>query len=938
MLKKKRSDASALSDLIQQESGYLGARPSPGLSQDEHDRGNIPGIMVEEAVEPDENTSLLPRARLSYSGSYGSDSVYKDTSYVERQWVPVKGRLQSIRQRFFNALKKTSHPKEWDIRHAANAAVGALAAVFLGLLLNLLDALSYGMILFPLGDPIFENTGPDGISIFYVSCIVSQLVYSLGGTRFKGGVGSEMIEVVPFFHKMAYMILGHIGSEKPDAVLTTTIVSYALSSIITGVIFLALGALRLGDFVSFFPRSILLGCIGGVGVFLFLTGLEVSAGLDSNLEWDFDVLQRLFVPTTLMLWAIPLGLAILLILIRRRFPHPVVMPLYFICVVATFYVVTKGIRHDSMADLQKNGWVFQAPQAGVPFYNFYKFYNFKLVDWEAIGKTIPTMFALSFFGIIHVPINVPALGMAVQEDDVNINRELLGHGLSNTLSGLVGSIQNYLVFANSRLFIENGGNSRWAGILLALGTTGIWIAGPAMIGYIPIMVVGTLIFLLGIEMCEEALWDTVGKLHKKEYLMIVAIALVMGFYDFVAGIVLGIILACLIFVIQTANVSAIRGIYSGKVAESTVRRHPVQRRFLRKVGTQVKVIKLAGYLFFGTIVNVEKQIREIIDEEAFRRQPIRYLILDFTHVNGMDFSAAEAFLRMNRILRGKAVEMVISGASLSSDTGRSMIMVGLLEEGNEHLPAPRTFEDLNQALEACENELLLAFMQKSEQLTKRKPSFSTSGAGMTIPRIATGLDSSSNTIGIPAIDPTFSSPRANLIHQAAASTLQDHYNIDGRHASLSNPITDASKYTRYAQPLPLLLQAFKDLTTKSLDFWHQATPYFTRREYTAGTVLYSRGDEPDGFYILEEGILRAEYELEQGRYYESIVAGTTCGELPFFSDSARTGTVTVEKDVVAWLLSKERWRALEQEKPELARELLVIGLKLTRERMESITS
>jgi SulP family sulfate permease len=59
-----------------------------------------------------------------------------------------------------------------------------------------------GMILFPLGEAIFEKTGPDGISMFYVSCIVSQLVYSLGGSRFKGGVGSEMV-------CNALKILGH---------------------------------------------------------------------------------------------------------------------------------------------------------------------------------------------------------------------------------------------------------------------------------------------------------------------------------------------------------------------------------------------------------------------------------------------------------------------------------------------------------------------------------------------------------------------------------------------------------------------------------------------------------------------------------------------------------------------------------------------------------
>lgn len=51
------------------------------------------------------------------------------------------------------------------------------------------------------------------------------------------------------------------------------------------------------------------------------------------------------------------------------------------------------------------------------------------------------MFALSFFGIIHVPINVPALGAAVREDNLDVNRELIAHGISNTLSGCVGSIQ-----------------------------------------------------------------------------------------------------------------------------------------------------------------------------------------------------------------------------------------------------------------------------------------------------------------------------------------------------------------------------------------------------------------------------------------------------------------------------------------------------------------
>ena len=64
------------------------------------------------------------------------------------------------------------------------------------------------------------------------------------------------------------------------------------------------------------------------------------------------------------------------------------------------------------------------------------------------------MFALSFFGIIHVPINVPALGAAVKEDNLDVNRELIAHGISNTLSGFVGSIQVCLCITyTSRLWL-----------------------------------------------------------------------------------------------------------------------------------------------------------------------------------------------------------------------------------------------------------------------------------------------------------------------------------------------------------------------------------------------------------------------------------------------------------------------------------------------------
>ena len=130
------------------------------------------------------------------------------------------------------------------------------------------------------------------------------------------------------------------------------------------------------------------------------------------------------------------------------------------------------------------------------------------------------MFALTFFGVLHVPINVPALGFAIGEDNMDIDRELVAHGISNALSGFVGSIQNYLVYTNSVLFIRTGGTGRLAGIMLAFATFGVLIIGPVVIGFIPVMMVGALIFILGFELFLEAVWDPRHRLKPLEYITV----------------------------------------------------------------------------------------------------------------------------------------------------------------------------------------------------------------------------------------------------------------------------------------------------------------------------------------------------------------------------------------------------------------------------------
>lgn len=521
------------------------------------------------------------------------------------------------------------------------------------------------------------------------------------------------------------------------------------------------------------------------------------------------------------------------------------------------------------------------------------------------------MLALTFFGILHVPINVPALALNCGEDNADLDNELKLHGYSNFLSGCLGSIQNYLVYANTVFFMRSGGDSRLAGYMLAALTFGVMLVGPSLIGYIPVMMVATLIYDLGFELLLEAVWLPRKKLKVAEYVTVIVIVLVMGIYDFVIGIGVGILLAFVSLIVQTSRISAIRGTYAGDIVTSTVRRNPSQHHYLQRVGQQIYIIKLTGYLFFGTIVSVEEKIRALLEDSAFTKKPIKFLVLDLWHVTGLDYSAGEAFNTISRLLDNKGVVFVLSGVDDASQLGRNLRAVGLGNNGIEVTMLP----DLNSALESCENELLMMLYARQEELNQSK-------------RIATtSLDVPDyKSSGFSSFDPPFNSPRRN--HQAEAAT-------DALNTLVIQP---SSKWQGFREPLRLMLQIFQGLSDKNEDFWFQATTYFKRREFPAGTVLFRRGEHADGFYLVERGILRAEYDLPQGWLCESIVAGTTCGELPFFSETDRTATAVVERDCVVWLMDREGWRKLQREEPEIARELLRVSLKLTTERLSAITS
>ena len=149
-------------------------------------------VVVAPAIisQPHEGTPLLQKraGEPAQPSNHLSRDIESLLIFPRHAFLALRARAcEAFQRAWFLVKSPETWDRHWIVHNALEKPARYLPAIILGLLLNVLDALSYGMILFPLGQPIFAELGPDGISMFYVSCIVSQLVYSMGGSMFRGG-------------------------------------------------------------------------------------------------------------------------------------------------------------------------------------------------------------------------------------------------------------------------------------------------------------------------------------------------------------------------------------------------------------------------------------------------------------------------------------------------------------------------------------------------------------------------------------------------------------------------------------------------------------------------------------------------------------------------------------------------------------------------------
>jgi len=483
-------------------------------------------------------------------------------------------------------------------------------------------------------------------------------------------------------------------------------VTIGLSSILVGLFFYILGKFKLGKLVRFIPFPVVGGFLAGTGWLI----VQFSFSMMTDVDPTINNLSTFFTPEMLIRWVPGAVFAVALLIIYHYISHYLLMPAVLTIGIGLFYVVAffNGV---SVSELESGGYLLGPfPEEGL--FTGLPGQYLSTFDWNLFWVTLPAIGTMMILNAISVLFNYSGLELIIKQD-VDLDRELKMTGFSNMLAGLGGTPPGYLTLSETSMAYNIGARSRLSSIVVALLCAFTLFFGANVLSIFPKVILGGLLLNLGLSFLEEWLYDTWEKLTRNDYFVIVIILFVIAAVGFLEGIVIGLLMSIVLFVLSYSKVEVVKHELSGTTFHSNVERSEYLKRIIADHGEQISILPLQGFIFFGTANRLLDKVKERVENEEASH--LKYLIFDFRHVTGLDSSTINSFNKLRIMAKNHGFKVVF--CSLNQDMTNQLRTGGLLpDEGGVFVE----FDDLDHGLERCEDELIEQYKRLDEELPDSK--------------------------------------------------------------------------------------------------------------------------------------------------------------------------------------------------------------------------
>jgi SulP family sulfate permease len=489
------------------------------------------------------------------------------------------------------------------------------------------------------------------------------------------------------------LISAEIGAEAASPRgLATLLFIVAISSLLVSVCCFLVGHYRLSRLLELLPYPVICGFMAGIGWLLLdagvvvATDLSLSPGLLEGLSEDGRSLR---LALTVLCGAGVMWFA-------NRVGATWSLPAASMAIVLVFYafVFFSGKSH---SELVASGWLMEVVDNEGGALGIIRTLSPSDVDLAFVAEMIPQILTIVFLVLLSVSMSLSALN-AESDHDLHTRDEFKNLSGGNLLSAMVCSPPGYTDVVASSLYKEFGASSRWMPLTSSFVCILIAVFGGWIIGYVPVLLVGATIFFFTFQTFYEWMYENVHQFSRMDYVIILIILGTVIFAGFTEGILVGIVLTALLFVIRYSLISSIQSRHSLRDHRSSVERSSSSNTVLEFHGSEVLVYTLRGYLFFGTANAVLETIR---DEPKILSGQCRAILLDMKRVTGMDISALNTFELIENKCSKEGVILLYSG--LSPPLARA---VSEMKAASKFGGRALVFPDSDYALEYLE-ELLL---------------------------------------------------------------------------------------------------------------------------------------------------------------------------------------------------------------------------------------
>jgi sulfate permease, SulP family len=526
---------------------------------------------------------------------------------------------------------------------------------------------------------------PTAIGLSLLAAAVMMLVSSLFSSV-AGAVGSVQDTSAAILAVIAVSITTRLDISGDEA-FYTVVAAMMVASLAMGLTFYLLGALRLGGLIRFIPYPVVGGFMAGTGWLLVWGSLSLMA--------DTDLSTGELLTSEVLVKVLPGAVAAsLLLFVLRRRRHHLILPGALVGGTVLFYAVLLATG-GSVDGARQSGWLmgpFPRGESWRPLVTD----ALGAADWGSVISQAPGIASLVIIGAIALLLNATGIETLLDED-LNLNKELRVCGIANAVVAFIPGLPGYHALSLTAL-AERGGRSRASGVIAAAVCIVALLLGPNVISVLPRALLGGLLLLVGMGFLVEWLYDARDRLSTAEYGIVVVILIAVVALGFLPGVLVGLMCAVVVFVVNYSRSDVVKHSSTGAQRRSRVDRPASHMAVLRRQGENIHALELQGFLFFGTTHGLLQMIRKRIDDAL----PLRFFVLDFRRVTGLDSSALSSFVKCHRLARSNGFALVFTDVSDSVRT--RLLRAGL----SDHDSADVAYlVDLDHGLQWCEEQILL---------------------------------------------------------------------------------------------------------------------------------------------------------------------------------------------------------------------------------------